>query len=224
MPGPSFRPFLGAIGTFLLLLGLVFGGWLLLAGVIALILTLVGWLVDALGEYDKTVEADRTGHLQNLPRPRVPKALLWTITIVVAVAFVVQVGWLPPSSANGGSARSRCVRRPGRLGRPAGPAHRADPAVGRSGGSGAPPGGGTGDVSVTAKNVTFVETTLELPADKSFTISFDNEDPGTPTTSSSRTRPALPVFKGEIFSGVDDEDLRCPRAGSRHVHLPVRRP
>ena len=36
MPGPSFRPFIGALGTFFLFLGLVFGGWLLLAGVIIL--------------------------------------------------------------------------------------------------------------------------------------------------------------------------------------------
>ena len=47
MPGPSFRPILGAIGMAMLMAGLVFGGWLLLAGVLALILTLVGWLVDA---------------------------------------------------------------------------------------------------------------------------------------------------------------------------------
>ena len=67
MPGPSFRPFLGAIGTGMLMLGLVFGGWLLAAGVIALIATLVGWLVDARKEYVKAVEADRTGHLESLP-------------------------------------------------------------------------------------------------------------------------------------------------------------
>ena len=61
MPGPSFRPFLGAFGVFLLLVGLVFGGWLLLAGVIALIATLVGWLVDALKEYvrDRRGRPDR---------------------------------------------------------------------------------------------------------------------------------------------------------------------
>ena len=131
MPGPSFRPFIGALGTFFLFLGLVFGGWLLLAGVIILILTLVGWLVDALKEYDKTIEADRTGHLSNIPRPHAPKALLWVITIIVATAFVVQVGWLPPSSASGGV--------PGASGQPTGsggPAGSAAPAG--PGGSGAP--------------------------------------------------------------------------------------
>src|SRR5437773_8402782 len=57
MPGPSWRPIVGAVGTFLLLLGLVFGGWLLGVGVIALIIGLVGWLPDARGEWQKTVEA-----------------------------------------------------------------------------------------------------------------------------------------------------------------------
>jgi hypothetical protein len=57
MPGPSFRPFLGALGVTLLMLGLVFGGWLLAVGVIALIATLLGWLIDARREFVKTVEA-----------------------------------------------------------------------------------------------------------------------------------------------------------------------
>ena len=36
---------------------------------IALILTLVPWLFDAINEYRRTVEADRTGHLENGPDP-----------------------------------------------------------------------------------------------------------------------------------------------------------
>ncbi len=67
MPGPSYRPLLGAIGATMLMLGLVFGGLLLGIGVIALIVTLIGWLVDAVKEYRKTVEADQTGHLENIP-------------------------------------------------------------------------------------------------------------------------------------------------------------
>ena len=44
--------------VFLLFLGLVFGGWLLAVGVIALIATLVGWLTAAVQEYRRTVVAD----------------------------------------------------------------------------------------------------------------------------------------------------------------------
>src|SRR4029077_6988962 len=88
-------------------------------------------------EYDKTIEADRTGHLSNIPKPHAPKALLWVITIIAATAFVVQVGWLPPSSASGGV--------PGASGQPTGsggPAGSGAPAG--PGGSGAPAGGGAG--------------------------------------------------------------------------------
>ena len=56
------------------MLGLVFGEWVLAAGVIALISTLVGWLIDAVKEYRKTVEADTTGHLENIPEPQVAAA------------------------------------------------------------------------------------------------------------------------------------------------------
>ena len=216
MPGPSFRPFLGALGTFLLLLGLVFGQWLLLAGVIALILTLVGWLVDALKEYDKTIEADQTGHLENIPRPRVPKALLWAITIVVAIGFVVQVGWLPPSTASGGSATAS----PGASGAPAG-SGAPPPASGAPGGSGAPPAsggpaGGTGDVTLTAKGVAFVETSLTLPAGKPFKLAFDNEDAGTPHNVEIKDAGGTVVFKGEIFNGVATKlyDVPALTAGS----------
>ena len=83
MPGPSWRPFLGALGVFLLLLGLVFGGWLLAVGVIALIATLVGWLPDAIHEYRRTVEADTTGHLDSGPAPATPTRMLAVLTVLV---------------------------------------------------------------------------------------------------------------------------------------------
>jgi hypothetical protein len=54
--------------------GLVFGGWVLAAGIVILVATLVGWLVDARAEYAKTEEADRTGHLESIPAPRWPRA------------------------------------------------------------------------------------------------------------------------------------------------------
>ena len=56
----------------MLMLGLVFGGWLLAAGRHRAVATLVGWLVDARKEYVKAVEADTTGHLESLPAPRTP--------------------------------------------------------------------------------------------------------------------------------------------------------
>src|SRR5438552_15314699 len=43
-PPPSYAPVLGAIGTALLLFGLVFHGWVLALGVLALLAALVYWL------------------------------------------------------------------------------------------------------------------------------------------------------------------------------------
>ena len=103
MPGPSFRPLVGALGMALLFLGLVFGGWLLPVGVIALIVGLIGWLPDARGEYVKTVEADRTGHMENLPAPRTPNRLFATLAVLVVAAVVAQSGILGTGSANGGT-------------------------------------------------------------------------------------------------------------------------
>ena len=60
MPGPSFAPIFAAIGTFLLFLGLVFGGITLALGAIALALTLLYWLGESLRLYDRDVERTRT--------------------------------------------------------------------------------------------------------------------------------------------------------------------
>ncbi len=115
MPGPSFRPFLGAVGTAMLMLGLVFGGWLLPVGVIALVSTLLGWLVDARHEYVKTVEADSTGHLENIPAPRTPSTLLTALTVLLIGAVILQAGVFPSGEANGGEPGASRVT--GRLGR-----------------------------------------------------------------------------------------------------------
>src|SRR4029079_12692675 len=55
MPGASYAPFFAAVGTFLLFLGLVFGGPILILGAVALVLTLLYWLGEALRIYDREV-------------------------------------------------------------------------------------------------------------------------------------------------------------------------
>ncbi len=52
MPGPTYAPIFAAIGTFLLFLGLVFNGLILVLGLIALILTLLYWGREGLVDYD----------------------------------------------------------------------------------------------------------------------------------------------------------------------------
>jgi hypothetical protein len=153
VPGPSFRPLLGAIGTTALMAGLVVGGWVLAAGAIILVATLVGWLVDARAEFTKTVEADRTGHLENIPAPGWPRRLLQGAVVIFVLAALVQTGVIPPKDSNTAD----------------GP-----------GGSPAPsgePSGAPGENALVAKEIAYSTLSLEVAADQPFSIFFDNQDP-----------------------------------------------
>ena len=158
MPGPSIRPLLGALGTAALLGGLVVGGWLLLIAVVFLVWTLLGWLVDAKAEYRKVEEADRTGHLENIPDRGWPMTALQAFAVVFVIVAVAQTGLL---SSIGGAAA------PG-----------ASPAASAAPGGG---GGPTGDLTVIAKDIAFNTKALSIGAGKAFTIAFQNQDqPGIP--------------------------------------------
>ena len=155
MPGPSIRPFLGALGTAALFAGLVMGGWVLILAIVFLVWTLLGWLVDFTAEYRKVVEADTTGHLENIPPRRLPMRTLQVFAVLFALVGLWQLGIFPP----------------------AGPAT-ADP-----GASGPPPSGPAGPTipTVVARGVAFDTDTLEATAAQPFSILFRNEDPpGTP--------------------------------------------
>lgn len=198
MPGPSFRPAVGALGMGMLMLGLVFGGWLMAAGFIALVATLVGWLSDARQEYVKVEEADTTGHLENVPRPRTPSALLWVLGVLLVGAVVLQAGWLPPRDVSGGEGATESG---------------APPASGEPGGSGGPaasPAGPVADVVIHAKNTLFVEPSITAPADKAFTLAFVNEDPGGLHNVEFKDGGGASVFKGDIFAGVDTHVYDVP--------------
>jgi hypothetical protein len=151
LPGPSFRPVLGALGTFALLAGLVFGGWILLVGVLALAVALLGWLRDARLEYVKTEEADRTGHLENIAAPAMPTRVVGIFAVLLVFAILLQTGILPPQ-----------VTPPGGDGE-------ASPS----------PSGQPADVAATvvAKGIAFDIKSIEVPADQAFRILFRNQDP-----------------------------------------------
>jgi plastocyanin len=200
MPGPSFRPFLGAVGTGMLMLGLVFGGWLLAAGVFALVATLVGWLIDARKEYVKTVEADSTGHLENIPAPRTPSLLLVVLAVLLIAGVALQAGWLPPGEVSGGEGGPTASGAP-----PAGSGGPGEP-----GGSGGPPPGPAADVVVHAKDFKFAEASLTGPADRPFTLELVNEDAGTAHNVELKDGAGASVYKGEIFSGVDTRVYDVP--------------
>ena len=207
VPGPSFRPFLGALGSFLLFLGLVFGGWLLAVGVIALIATLLGWLIDARREYVKTVQADVTGHLENIPRPRTPSLLLAVLAVLFVGGVVLQAGWLPPRDVSGGEGAEGSGAPPAGPGEPVGPGTSGAPGAG---GSGEPPSEVQADVVVTARAVAFIETAITAPADTPFTLGFINEDAGTPHNVEIKDAAGGSLFTGEIFPGVATQVYEVP--------------
>lgn len=153
MPGPSFRPLLGALGTTALMAGLVAGGWLLGAGVIILVLTLGGWLVDARAEYVKTEEADRTGHMENIPDPKWPRRLLQFGAVLFVLALLLQAGILPPTSSNSAAGG------PGGSPAASGPAATAGTAF-----------------ELKAKDIAYDQKAFTVAADTPFTITFTNAD------------------------------------------------
>jgi plastocyanin len=193
MPGPSFRPIIGAIGVTMVMLGLVYGGWLLLAGVIALTLTLVGWLVDSVAEYRRTIEADRTGHLASGPAPRTPRLLLWTLVVLLIGGAALQFGWLPPGGAAGGEAAAQPSGEPAASGEP--------PPSAAPAGSGAPPASATpADVTLTAVNIAFDQSAITAPAARPWTLALVNED-SAPHNVEFKDAAGASLFAGEPFSG-----------------------
>jgi plastocyanin len=192
MPGPSFRPILSSLGVAVLFAGLVYGGWVLAVGVIFTIAGLLGWLVDARKEYRQVLRADETGHLENEPPPAWPRTLLSVFAVLIVAAIALNAGWFPPRTASGDS-----------TGAGGSPAPSGGPA-----GSGGP---GPGALSITASGIKFDVSTLAAPADKPFTIHFDNKDAGTPHD--------VDILDASGAKVVDDKDF--PGPGTRDYAIPA---
>jgi plastocyanin len=184
MPGPSFRPILAALGLFIVFAGLVFGDWVLAVGVIFTIVSLLGWLNDARKEYRQVVRADATGHLENEPAPGWPKTILAVFAVLIIASVALTAGWFPPRSVAGGTA---------------GPGGSAGPS-GRPAGSGGP---GAGGIAITASQIKFDTAALSAPANKPFTIHFDNKDTaGTPHD--------VDIFDSSGAKVVDNKVITAP--------------
>lgn len=205
MPGPSWRPFLGAFGMFTLLLGLVFGGLVLAVGVIALISTLIGWLPDAVREFRKVVEADATGHLENPPPSKTPSRLFAALIVLLVSAAVLQSGVFTTGATNGGTGGAGASGAPA-----AGGSASGAPASGGPASGGPASSGPAADVQIEAKDIAFLEKTVTAPAAKPFTIAFANQDQGTPHDVALKDGTGAIVWKGDVFNGVETRIYQVP--------------
>jgi plastocyanin len=88
MPGPSPWPFFAPIALFIMLLGVVFSGILLVGGLILGVIAATGWLLDAGHEYRST---EAVGHA--VPRTRDPRAV-WPRRLVPLYGAVIVVSFL----------------------------------------------------------------------------------------------------------------------------------
>ena len=186
IPPPSFRPLLVAISMTILVAGLIIGGWALLLGLVAVAITLLGWLRDARREYAAAEAADRTGHLDLGGAPSWPKATFTALAIIIVVALVLTAKIVPDTATPAGSGA---------------PAASGAAGGGTGGAASAGPSLLAADVTLTAQNIAFVQTSLAAPAGKPFTVAFDNQDAGVPHDLVIKDASGAVVFKGDIVTG-----------------------
>jgi plastocyanin len=101
-PGPSFAPFFGAVGTALVLFGLVLGPAAALLGLAALVLALLYWLREGMHEYDHVAGSGTLAiaveHGGPPPGVHVPGPTFLPLTSAVGVAVLlaglVVGGWM----------------------------------------------------------------------------------------------------------------------------------
>lgn len=78
---------------------------------------------------------------------------------------------------------------------------------GQAGGSPVPQ---TGQVQVTAQGIAFTTTSVNAPADKAFSLLFDNQDAGVPHNVDIQDANGASVFKGEIVTGPTQTTYNVP--------------
>jgi plastocyanin len=163
------------------------GGLALVFGLLAVVITAIGWLWDSRREYAATEEADRTGHLDLGGSPAWPKATFAALAVIVGLAILLTSGILGGS----GDGTATASGAPGASAAPGGVTTA----------SGAPSAAPDADVVVVAENVNWVETALSAPADAPFTMALDNRDDGIPHDVVIKDAGGAVVFKTELVTG-----------------------
>lgn len=185
MPGPSPWPFFAPVAMFVMLLGVVFSGVLLIGGLILGVIAAAGWLLDAGHEYRST---EAVGHA--VPKTRDPSAVwprrlvpLYGAVIVVSLVLMLAptgIGFLnsltPPEAT---------------------PTPVAVPAV----------------PEIAASNAVSFETKLLIvPADRPFDLVFHNNQAGVPHNVDIGDSASAPTtyLNGEIITGVESITYNVP--------------
>jgi plastocyanin len=144
-------------------------------------------------------------------------ALIASISLVTCMSLSACVssagaGWTfaPPPSVTPPPAASGSPEASGSA--PSAPAGSAAPSA--PAGSAAPsapaPSGGTADVTITALNIAFTETSVNAPAGKAFTIDFDNQDASVPHDVYIKDGSGTQVFAGAIVTGPAKATYNVP--------------
>ncbi|MGZ6339082.1 MAG: cupredoxin domain-containing protein [Candidatus Limnocylindrales bacterium] len=203
LPGPSFRPILASVASAILFLGLVLGPPILLAGVVMLVIVLLGWLSDARSEYRAVVRADATGHLDQTAAPAYPIGTLLLLATVLVLALVVQAGIFPPRepSTSAGAGPTPAAAASSAAGGPGG----SPAASGSTGGS-----TGGGGLQLAASNIAFDKQSLTAPANTPFTLVFDNRDAGIPHNVEIKDASGASKFKGDLVTGPAKASYSVP--------------
>ena len=130
-------------------------------------------------------------------------ALFAALTFLIAAcASAEDAAWTyapPPTEVAASGAPSGAPGSPAASGEPSGP---ASPAASPA------PGGET--VTVTAANIAFDPTELEVPADTAFTLEFVNNDASVPHDVAIRDQGGTELFKTDVFPGVETRSFDAP--------------
>jgi len=102
MPGPSFAPVFGGVGLAVLLFGLVFGGTVLVLGLVALVLVLLYWGRESMRDYDRATgtgaAAPAVAHGGPPPGVHMPgpsfRPILASLAFAVLMYGLVFGGWM----------------------------------------------------------------------------------------------------------------------------------
>lgn len=184
MPGPSPWPFFAPIGMAFVFLGLIFGPFLIVGGILMALIAVAGWYRDAGREY-RAIEAGHHPEPDSRdPARAVPNVLppIYATIAVVAIALTLSPVFfgLFPGSAAGGAGE---------------PAESPDPAP------------EIGAASATS----FTVTQVVVPADTPIELTFDNQQDGVPhNVTITDGGSGAPVFATETFPGVETRTYQVP--------------